>query len=211
MLDLAAQAVNFFFSFVDAMGWGERASIITGIIYIVLSVRQNPLCWPFGIVSVGIWMVVVFSGKLYADALLQLVYVVLGFYGWYQWLRGGEDSSPLLVRKTPPKLALKLTGIGIAATIPFGWISQNYLNAAYPWWDSLTTVMSLIAQYLLAKKYLENWIVWIVADIIYIFIYYFKGWTGYSVLMAVYTIMAVIGYLEWLKSMKVRRTVIGEK
>lgn len=201
MFDLAAQTVNFIYSFVAAMGLGEQVSILTGIIYIILSVRQNPICWPFGIISVGIWMIVVFTGKLYADAFLQFVYVVLGFYGWYQWLRGGKGSSPLPVRKTPRKLALRLTGIGIVATIICGWISQKYLHAAYPWWDSITTVMSLIAQYLLAKKYLDNWILWIIADVIYIFIYYFKGWAGYSVLMLIYTIMAALGYIQWRKSM----------
>lgn len=201
MLELATQAVNFIYSFVSAMGTGEQISIVTGIIYIFLSVRENPLCWPFGIVSVGIWMVIVFTGKLYADAFLQAVYVVLGFYGWYQWLRGGKNSSPLPVRRIPFKLAAGLAAGGTVATVLCGFVSTKYLHAAYPWWDSITTVMSLIAQYLLAKKYLSNWILWIIADTIYIFIYYLKGWSGYSLLMVVYTLMAAAGYLQWRKSM----------
>lgn len=204
---MAAHALNFIHSFITSMGTGEQVSIVTGIIYIILSVRQNALCWPFGIVSVGIWMVIVFNGKLYADAFLQLVYVVLGFYGWFQWLKGGQDSTPLPVRKTPHNLSIKLIVIGLAATLICGFISKKYLHAAYPWWDSITTVMSLIAQYLLAKKYLENWVLWIIADIIYIFIYYLKGWAGYSVLMTVYTIMAMLGYIQWRKSMRKGTTI----
>lgn len=187
------------------MGLGEQISIATGLIYIVLSVRQNPLCWPFGIVSVAIWMVVVFQGKLYSDAFLQFIYVVLGFYGWYQWLRGGKDNEPLRVQKMNRSLALRLTGIGLLSFIPLGYAAENYLGASFPWWDALTTVISLIAQYLLAKKYLENWILWITADAIYIVIYYLKGWTGYSGLMAIYTVMAIIGLVQWLKSYRADR------
>ena len=192
--------INFITTFVSSMGIGEQLSIATGLIYIVLSVRQNPLCWPFGIISVAIWMVIVFQGKLYSDAFLQLIYVILGFYGWYQWLRGGNDNEPLKVRKVDRKLALKLAAIGVITFIPAGYLAEKYLNASFPWWDALTTVLSLIAQYLLARKYLENWLLWITADLMYIVIYYLKGWTGYSGLMAIYTIMAVVGFIQWLKS-----------
>ncbi len=199
------EIINFIVNFISSMGLGEQISIVTGLIYIVLSVRQNPLCWPFGIVSVGIWMVIVFQGKLYSDAFLQFVYVVLGFYGWYQWLRGGKDNEPLRVRKLDRKLTMRLAGIGLITFIPAGYTAQHYLHASFPWWDALTTVISLIAQYLLAKKYLENWLLWITADVMYIVIYYLKGWTGYSGLMAVYTIMAAIGFIQWLKSYQTDR------
>ncbi|SDL46203.1 nicotinamide mononucleotide transporter [Maridesulfovibrio ferrireducens] len=205
MLDIAMEPINFIITFINSMGLGERVSIATGLIYIVLSVRQNALCWPFGIVSVAIWMVVVFQGKLYSDAFLQFIYVVLGFYGWHQWLRGGKDHEPLKVRKIDLKLSLRLAAIGLITFIPLGYISENYLGASFPWWDALTTVISLIAQYLLAKKYLENWILWITADAMYIVIYYLKGWTGYSGLMTVYTVMAIIGFAGWLKSYKADR------
>ncbi|WP_027721296.1 nicotinamide riboside transporter PnuC [Maridesulfovibrio zosterae] len=197
--------LNFIINFISSMGLGEQISIATGLIYIVLSVRQNSLCWPFGIISVGIWMTIVFQGKLYSDAFLQFIYVVLGFYGWYQWLRGGTDSEPLKVQRLSAKMALKLTGMGLIAFLPAGYAAEHYLHASYPWWDALTTVLSLIAQYLLAKKYIENWILWIIADVMYIGIYHLKGWTGYSGLMAVYTIMAVIGYMQWLKSYQAER------
>ncbi|MFW5499893.1 MULTISPECIES: nicotinamide riboside transporter PnuC [unclassified Maridesulfovibrio] len=194
------ELINFIINFITAMSLGEQLSIATGLIYILLSVRQNPLCWPFGIVSVGIWMFIVFQGKLYSDAFLQFVYVVLGFYGWYQWLRGGTDNTPLKVQSVDRKLAIRLTIIGLAAFIPTGYLMENYLEASFPWWDALTTVLSLIAQYLLAKKYMENWLLWITADVMYIGIYYAKGWVGYSGLMGVYTAMAVLGFISWLKS-----------
>ena len=98
------ELINFTINFITAMSLGEQLSIATGLIYILLSVRQNPLCWPFGIVSVAIWMVIVFQGKLYSDAFLQFVYVVLGFYGWYQWLRGGTGNTPLKVQRVDRKL-----------------------------------------------------------------------------------------------------------
>lgn len=207
MAESAAGIITFVVQFVQAMGWPERISTLTGLVYIVLSVRQNPLCWPFGIVSVGIWMVVVFLGQLYMDAFLQFVYLVLGFYGWYQWLRGGQDRTPLPVRSVDRKLWTRLGLIGIGTTIPLGLLSQYVLHASFPWWDTVTTVVSLIAQYLLAKKYLENWLLWIAADVAYIFIYQAKGWPGYGVLMAVYTIMAGVGFVQWLRSMRAGQAV----
>lgn len=199
------EVINFITSFISSMGLGEQISIATGLIYIFLSVRQNPACWPFGIVSVSIWMIVVFQGRLYSDAFLQFVYVILGFYGWYQWLCGGKDNTPLKVRKLDKKIGLKLFLIGLLAFIPIGYVMKYYLTASFPWWDALTTVLSLIAQYLLARKFLENWILWIVADTMYIGIYYAKGWTGYSGLMVIYTAMAVIGFVQWMKSYQADR------
>ncbi|TIH17132.1 nicotinamide riboside transporter PnuC [Marinifilum sp. JC120] len=199
------ELINFIINFITAMSLGEQLSIATGLIYILLSVRQNPLCWPFGIISVAIWMVIVFQGKLYSDAFLQFVYVVLGFYGWYQWLRGGKDSTPLKVQRVDRKLALRLGAIGLIAFVPTGYLMENYLEASFPWWDALTTVISLIAQYLLAKKYMENWLLWITADVMYIGIYYAKGWVGYSGLMGVYTAMAVLGFISWLRSYRADR------
>lgn len=201
-MDQLAAITTFAVDFIAAMGWGERISILTGLIYILFSVRQSPLCWPFGIISVAIWMVIVFTGKLYMDAFLQLVYVVLGFYGWYQWLRGGQDNTPLAVRRVDLTLWVWLIVIGTLTTIPLGLISEHVLKASFPWWDTITTVISLMAQYLLAKKYLENWILWIVADAMYIWIYSVKGWPGYAVLMGIYTAMAVLGFLNWHKSLK---------
>ena len=183
--------------FIEGMGWLERISVATGLVYIVLSVRQKPLCWPFGIVSTAAWMVVVFQGKLYMDSVLQLVYVVLGFYGWYGWLRGSDGSAPLPVSRITRKQSAILLGIGVASAVPLGLASQYILKADFPWWDTITTVMSIIATYLLARKVLENWILWIVADSMYIGIYYAKGWNGYMILMAVYTLMAFVGLWNW--------------
>ncbi len=201
-MDLIANAAGMVMDFISAMGTGEKVSTLTGLIYIVLSVRQNPLCWPFGIVSVAIWMIIVFTGKLYMDAFLQLVYVLLGFYGWYQWLRGGADSTPLPVRRVSARLWAWMGGLGLIVTIPLGLFSQHILHASFPWWDTVTTVLSLMAQYLLAKKYLENWVLWIVADALYVWIYIAKGWPGYSMLMGIYTVMAAIGLAGWYRSMR---------
>ena len=183
--------------FIEVMSPLERVSVASGLIYIFLSVRQKPLCWPFDIVSTGAWMIVVFQGKLYMDSILQLIYVVLGFYGWYGWLRGSTDSTPLPVSRITRRQSAVFLAIGVASAIPLGLVSQFLLEADFPWWDTVTTVMSIIATYLLARKVLENWVLWIVADSMYIAIYYAKGWNGYAVLMAIYTAMAFVGLWNW--------------
>lgn len=190
--------------------WPEWVAVVTAIIYIVLSVREKPLCWPFGIVSAGFWMWSSIYYGFYMDGVLQAYYVIIGFYGWYEWLHGSKQKSELPVSRTNAREWAILSSIGIVSTAAFGLFyagpytdfcdKRGWDPTSYPWWDTVTTVMSFIATWMLARKKLENWILWIIADGIYIWLYDAKGMRGVSAMMVIYTIMAVVGFVRWRRS-----------
>ena len=192
--------LTFLWNFLTGMSGFEQIAVLTGIIYVCFSVRQNPICWPFGIVSCFFIILVTLPGKLYNDAFLNFIYIILGFYGWYNWLHGIDKQKGLPVRRLSAKEILGYLSLGLLVTLIWGYLSARYTDNDYPWWDTVTNVISLIASYLLARKVLENWILWIVADILYIIIYHWKGWHGFSFLMGIYTIMAFVGLVGWWKS-----------
>ncbi len=130
---------------------------------------------------------------------LQFVYIILGILGWYWWLRGGENKSHLLVSHAP-RLILIILGISTLITTYGMTLFLQSVNDSAPLWDALTTVLSLAAQFLLTKKYIENWYSWIIADIIYIFLYFYKDLYLTGILYAIFLIMCIIGLKQWQKS-----------
>ena len=180
----------------------ELIGAILGLISVWLTVRQNIWCWPTGLVMVALYAVVFFRAKLYADAGLQLVYVVLQIYGWYEWLHGGKDQGRLEVTRITLRLGLALGVIAAVATALMGYGLATRTDAALPYWDSAATVLSLVAQWMLARKLIENWLVWITVDVLSIGIYLAKGLYPTTVLYAAFLVLAALGWVEWRKTLK---------
>lgn len=177
----------------------EVIGFLTGALCVWLLVKQNIWNWPVGIINAVMFIVLFYQSRLYADMALQFIYVVLGFLGWYWWLRGGDNKTELKVQKTSLNHGVALLIIGTATT--FGMYSYLLsINDSAPFLDALTTVMSLTAQYMLTRKLIENWAVWIAADIIYICLYASRGLYLTSVLYAVFLAMCIAGLIEWRKS-----------
>ncbi|HSD12118.1 MAG TPA: nicotinamide riboside transporter PnuC, partial [Patescibacteria group bacterium] len=179
----------------------ETLGFVTGGWCVWLTVKENVWNWPIGIANSVFFAVLFWNSRLFADMGLQVVYVILGFLGWYWWLRGGEHKTELKVSLTPVREWAAILPLAALAT----WGMTAYLvriHDAAPFLDALTTVMSLVAQYLLTKKYLENWFVWIAADVIYIGLYAFKDLYLTSVLYLVFLCMCVAGLKEWQRSKK---------
>ncbi len=179
----------------------EIVAAVFGVISVFLSVRQNIWSWPTAIVNVGMYIVVFYRSKLYADTGLQVVYVVLNFYGWYQWLYGGKNRIELPVSRMAARLATYLVIIGALSTGLIGTILSRNTDAALPYMDALTTSTSLVAQWMMTRKLLENWIVWVAVDVVYIGMYIYKDLYVTSGLYAVFLILSVMGYIEWKRSL----------
>lgn len=177
----------------------EVLGFITGAICVWLTVKQNIWNWPIGIASNLFFIVLFFEAKLYADMTLQVVYIVLGGLGWYWWLRGGANRTMLLVSRLGPLTAIILGAITIAATTGITFFLQS-INDSAPFLDALTTVLSLVAQYMLTRKLLENWYIWISVDIIYIGLYANKGLYLTSFLYALFLVMCIAGLMQWRKA-----------
>ena len=181
----------------------ELAAALTGAISVWLSVRQNIWSWPTAIVNVVLYTVVFWDAKLYADMGLQVIYTVLSLYGWYQWLYGGAGRTELRVTRTPPRVAAILTLIAAAGSALLGTLLRHTTDAALPFMDSFLSSTSLVAQWMMTKKLLENWLVWIAVDVLYVGMFLFKGLYLTAGLYAVFLGLAVRGYLDWRRSMLV--------
>jgi nicotinamide mononucleotide transporter len=182
----------------------EVLAVITGIISVYLSTRENIWSWPTALVNVALYFVVFYEAKLYADMGLQAVYFALSLYGWYEWLYGGENRTELHVSRTPRALGIRLAIIGIACAVVLGTLLARLTDAALPYIDSVTTSTSLVAQWMMTRKILENWAVWVAVDVVYIAMFIFKRLYLTAGLYAVFLVLAVMGYVQWKRSLVAR-------
>ena len=183
----------------------EVLAVITGIISVYLSTRENIWSWPTALVNVALYFVVFYETKLYADMGLQVVYFVLSLYGWYEWLYGGENRTELHVSRSSPALGARLAMIGIACVAVLGTVLARFTDAALPYIDSATASTSLVAQWMMTRKILENWAVWAAVDVVYIAMFVFKRLYLTAGLYAVFLVLAVMGYIQWKRSLAERR------
>jgi len=183
-----------------AYPFGETLGFVTGAWCVYLVVREHIWNFPITILSSSVYLVVFFENRLFGDAALQIVYVILGFHGWWTWLHGGAGRAALRIGFASPRArAAILLGVP-AATVVLIPVLRAAKGAAPPL-DSLTTVLSLVAQYLLNRKRIENWILWIVADSIYVYLYIIRGLQLTAILYAVFLGLAVAGFLSWRRIM----------
>ena len=182
----------------------ELLGAILGIAFIFFSIRQNILTWPTGLATSALYIVVFFQSKFYADMGLQVYYVIISIYGWYYWIKGNkpENNTTVPVRRTSKKLWLKLIAIALLLYFAILIILLNFTDSDVPFMDSFTTALSIVATWMLAKKYIEQWLIWIFVDVISAGLYIYKELWPTVILFAVYTVMAYLGYIHWKKDLK---------
>ena len=187
----------------------ELLAAIVGAISVWLSVRQNILSWPTAIVNVLLYVLVFREARLYADMGLQVIYAILSVYGWYEWLHGGENRTELHVTRTGPRLGLILAAIAAAGAVALGVLLRSATDAALPFMDSFLSSTSLVAQWMMTRKKLENWLVWIAVDVLYVGMFIFKGLYLTAGLYAVFLGLAVAGWIDWRRSLHATRTAVA--
>jgi nicotinamide mononucleotide transporter len=154
---------------------------------------------------------VVFAhARIYSNAALQAVYVVMSVYGWYEWLRGGAGHGRLRVSRTPRRWLLGLGAAAAVAAAGLGLFLKHRTNAALPFPDAATTAFSLAAQWMATRKWLENWLVWIAVDVVYVAMYASQGLYPTAGLYAAFLVLATRGYREWRASMRAAEGVASE-
>lgn len=193
--------------------WTEIAGTLFAIVYLYFSIREKIWLWPTGFVTSFFYLIVFFQNRLYADMVLQLYYLFVSVYGWFHWL---NKRNPITVGQGQPRLSTSSLTL-------YPWMIYGALIALLnlliyyllirlpallelpasdlPAWDAFTTAASIVATWMLARKILENWLVWIVVDTVSMGMYLYKGLYVTTFLFMVYTIMAVIGYFQWRKHM----------
>jgi nicotinamide mononucleotide transporter len=180
----------------------EAVAVVFGIVSVWLSVKENIWSWPTAIVNVLLYFVIFYQQKLYADMGLQLFYAAISAYGWYHWLFGGARHTRLLVSRTPRALWLVLPVLWAAAFLGLGTVLRRYTDAALPYMDSALTSGSLIAQWMMTRKYLGNWTVWMVLDVVYVGVFINRGLHLTAFLYAVFLVLAARGRIEWRRSLE---------
>jgi len=181
--------------------WIEIVGAILSLIYLYLSIKQKLSLWFFGIISSLFYIVIFFQTKFYADMSLQFYYVVISIYGWINWkhgddLAGKEMPAAQLTKRLLVNLCIA-TGL---IYIIYYFILSRFTDSTIPKADSVVGALSIVGTWMLARKLIENWIVWIVADGLCVGLYFYKGLYPTAILFIIYTLMAAVGYWEWKKS-----------
>ncbi len=199
MTDFLINVANYFIS----SPW-ELIGAASGLLCVWLIIRENIWNWPVGLAYALVSLLVFYNARLYADLVLHVFYVFMNGYGWYYWLRGAGargSEGRLVVARLSMRSASLLGVATLIGIIAMGWLFDYYTDADLAYWDSTTTVMSFAAMWMAAHKYIENWFVWLVVDVLATGIYIFKGIWPYAVLYGLYIPMAVWGWMAWSRSM----------
>lgn len=180
----------------------EFIAVVSGIIHVFLLTREKIIAWPFGLLSVSLYIYIFGESKLYSDAILHVVYVVLNIYGWWNWARRGKETIHIPITRLSGKETGAWSGLILAGFLIWGYLMKANTDASFPYGDAFTTVASLVAQFLLARKKLENWIIWIIVDVVAIAIYALKGLYLTTGLYGVYLLLSTKGFFEWRRTTK---------
>jgi nicotinamide mononucleotide transporter len=181
----------------------EALATILGLINIGLIVRRSVWNYPFGLAMVALyaWLFAQPDVRLYSDAGLQVFFFIVQLYGWWNWARSEADKGEVEVLLLGPAGRIAwMAGIAVAALI-WGALMHRYTSAALPWWDAFIAMTSVAAQLLLARRFLENWILWIAVDAVAIGVYAAKGLMLTAFLYAVFLIVSAFGLISWRKTL----------
>jgi len=179
----------------------ELISFVLSIMTVVLNIRRKHWAWLFAIVSSATYAVVFFGARLYGDAGLQGVFIVAAFWGWYQWLRGGDGAPLVVTRLRPVDWAWSLAGWALGYVLLSSFL-KHFTDTDVPHLDAFLTAGSLLGTLLTAQKKVESWHTWIVVDIVYIGLYLHKSLYLTAVLYALFVVLAVVGLRTWSAAAK---------
>ena len=181
------------------LNWMTVCAASFGILYIILAAKENIWCWLAAAISVSLYMYINYDLGYYSQAVLQIFYLFMAIYGYVMW----NKLDPERIKEWSAKKHLFIIFIGAIITFIIGFILTEYVETSeQPLLDSLTTVFSVFACYMVAKKVLGNWLYWIVIDSLIIYLYYIQGEFILALQFLVYIIIAIFGYFSWMQKMK---------
>lgn len=180
----------------------EIIAVALGLINVTLVVLRNIWNFPVALVMVSLYAVIFYDAKLYSDALLQIFFFVVNIYGWWYWARGKAAEGEVRVEVLSPwSRGLLIAGLALAIGF-WGWIMNRYTDAHFPWWDAAIAMMSVAAQILLSRRYVENWALWIAVDVLAVGLYWVKALQLTSALYVVFLALSIWGQEEWLRALR---------
>ncbi len=180
----------------------EIIGAVLGVLFLFFEIRQSAWLWPTGILTSLFYIYIFYVAKFYADMGLQVYYVLVSVYGWYYWLKGkGSDEKSLPVVHLSKTLGVNLVWITLLIYASIAYVLVSFTDSPLPYWDAFTTALSITATWMLARKILEQWWLWIVVNVVSLGLYVYKGLYPTVVLFAFYSVLAFVGYRQWRRSM----------
>lgn len=189
----------------------EIIASIAGFLCVFLIIKRSIWCWFFGLIQVSLYAWLFFENKLYSDAGLHVIYIFLQFYGWWNWVNNSNSnrsSKDVIIIGTNIKDIAIWMFVAIASAGILGFLMNTYTDASFAYPDAFTTATSLVAQWLLTRRHLFNWLFWIIVDIVAIFIYFQKGLYPTSLLYFTFLVMCFVGQYSWWQEYKKQQATI---
>jgi nicotinamide mononucleotide transporter len=193
-----------FTSFGAPTTWAEVLGFLAGAACVYLVAKQHILNWPLGIANNLLWILLFANAGLFADSGLQVIYIGLGLWGWWQWLHGGVNRTERVVTGTTAREWAGLAAAGVLGTGVLIWFLATQTPSTVPFWDAVTTALSLMAVYGQAKKRWESWLLWMAADVVYVPLYHYKGLDLNAILYVGFFLLCVKGLVEWRRDLRTR-------
>ena len=178
--------------------WLEAVAFVLALAMVVLNIRVNPLGWPLAIISSLLYFGLFWNSKLYGDASLQIFFAVIALWGWWQWLRGTQDGGATLqVRELGQRGRWRLLVVLALAWPATGLFLKTYTDTDVPWWDAFPTAASVIGQWLLGRKYVENWAAWVIVNIVSVALFVHKELWLTALLYSLFILLSIMGWRAW--------------
>jgi len=188
----------------SAVTWLEVAAFVLALGTVAMNIRVNPLGWPLAIVSSLLYVGLFWNSRLYGDASLQVFFAVVAVWGWWQWLHGRQDDGrPLEVRTLAPRARAGVLIALVFAWPATGWFLKRYTDTDVPWWDAFPTAASVIGQWLLGRKYIENWPTWLAVNVVSVALFAYKSLWLTVVLYAIFLALSLLGWRAWQRRLAV--------
>ena len=189
--------------------WLEFTAVFFAILYLILAVNQNILCWIAGIVSSILYFFIMQSAGLYMEAYLQIFYVLMGLYGWLQWRKGNQIDNNFIISTWSMLKHFYAISLILALSVLSGLLLKSYTDAALPFFDAFVTWGAVVATYMVANKLLENWIYWIVIDSISILLFISRDLLPTAFLFGLYIVIIFFGYKSWKKVLEKNNGIVA--
>lgn len=199
---------NIYNSILQTSIW-EWFAVASSLLYVILITYKVLAAWIFAALSSLLYIYLCYSNRLYLESILQVFYFGMAIYGWFMWT-SDDETKDVTVIQWPLKYHIYNILISGALMLLFGYIFDQYSNQANPYLDAFTTIFSLMATFMVAKKVLENWIYWIIIDAFSVYLFASRGLYMTSVLFILYTLIAIFGYFSWKKQFNLDKTLIDK-
>ena len=200
-MDIVIQLINA----IDPL---EFVGLIIGLLYLYLEYKANIWLWPVGVIMPLVYIVIFYQSKFYADMGIYVYYFFASIYGWYIWSKSIKKADEVLISQLPIKYLSKMIALFVIIFAAITFVLIRFTDSPVPYGDSLTTTLSIIAMWMLAHKYIEQWLLWIVVNVVSTGLYFWKGLDTTAVLFIVYSIIPIFGYFKWKRMMLEQQQIL---